>query len=157
MDRDEGQRDRLARVPLPHLGVLGDDGVALANHALHVVLEALHRLVADADPGCDVSGAVGATVRNIAEGANRVHPKDKAARFIVARAECGECEASLEMVEVLRLANARRLRMMADRVAAMGRRLRARQAFGVDVLEQRCGRVLFAQNRLGDRPLDRVG
>jgi len=63
--------------------------------------------------------AVGATVRNIAEGANRVHPRDKAARFIVARAECGECEGSLEMVEVLRLGCARHLRMMADRVGAM--------------------------------------
>ena len=36
--------------------------------------------------------AVGATVRNIAEGANRFHPKDKSARFIIARAECGECQ-----------------------------------------------------------------
>ena len=41
--------------------------------------------------------AVGATVRNIAEGANRLHARDKTARFIVARAECGECEAALEM------------------------------------------------------------
>ena len=63
--------------------------------------------------------AVGATVRNLAEGANRVHPKDKTARFIVARAECGECEASLEIVEVLRLGATRHLRVLADRVAAL--------------------------------------
>lgn len=66
--------------------------------------------------------AVGATVRNIAEGANRSHARDKAARFIVARAECGECEAALEMAQVLRLASAARLielRRLADRVAAM--------------------------------------
>jgi four helix bundle protein len=63
--------------------------------------------------------AAGATVRNIAEGANRAHPKDKAARFIVARAECGECEASLEMVQVLALGTTGGLRQLADRVAAM--------------------------------------
>ena len=66
--------------------------------------------------------AAAATVRHIAEGANRTHARDKAARFIVARGECGECDASLEMAEVLRLASPariRELRGLADRVAAM--------------------------------------
>lgn len=66
--------------------------------------------------------AAGATVRNLAEGTNRSRPRDKAARFVVARAECGECEASLEMIEVVGLApgrEARRLRILADRLAAM--------------------------------------
>ena len=66
--------------------------------------------------------AAGATVRNIAEGANRMHPRDQIARFTVARGECGECEAALEMVQVLSLAPAAKLielRRLADRVAAM--------------------------------------
>lgn len=66
--------------------------------------------------------AASATVRNLAEGANRVHPKDKAARFTVARGEVGETDAALEMVAALGLASAaqvRQLRTLADRVAAM--------------------------------------
>ena len=63
-----------------------------------------------------------ATVRHIAEGANRASPRDKAARFALARAECGECEATLEMAEVAAVAGPARirpLRQRADRVAAM--------------------------------------
>ena len=66
--------------------------------------------------------AASATVRNLAEGANRVHPKDKAARFTVARGEVGETDAALEMVAALKLADPagiRQLRTRADRVAAM--------------------------------------
>lgn len=76
-----------------------------------------------------------ATVRDLAEGANRIHPRDKAARFIVARGEVGETDAALEMVAALGLAGTdriRRMRMLADRVAAMTwgliRRERLRQA-----------------------------
>jgi len=66
--------------------------------------------------------ATAATVRNIAEGANRSHPRDKAARFLVARGEVGECNASLEMAALLGLGSLARiasLRGLADRVAAM--------------------------------------
>jgi len=66
--------------------------------------------------------AAGATILNIAEGANRIHHRDKAARFAIARSECGECDAAIQMVEIVRLASprqARRLRRRADRVAAM--------------------------------------
>jgi len=66
--------------------------------------------------------ATAATVRHIAEGANRYESRDKAARFILARAECGECESALEMTEIAipRCAGrARRLRILADRIAAM--------------------------------------
>jgi four helix bundle protein len=66
--------------------------------------------------------ATAATVRHIAEGANRIHPRDKAARFVLARAECGECEAALEMAGVVGLSGRNRLhclRGLADRVAAM--------------------------------------
>jgi len=66
--------------------------------------------------------AAAAVVLGVAEGANRSHPRDKAARFIVARGECGECDAALEMAEVLRLATPSRLaalRRLCDRVAAM--------------------------------------
>jgi len=66
--------------------------------------------------------ATAATVRHIAEAANRTHPRDKAARFIVAQGECGECAAVLEMAEVLHLAptaRLRELRRLAGRVGAM--------------------------------------
>ena len=58
----------------------------------------------------------------MAEGANRAHPADKAARFLVAKGEVGECDACLEMAAILghgcpcALAN---LRLSADRIAAM--------------------------------------
>ena len=66
--------------------------------------------------------ATAATVRHIAEGANRYESRDKAARFILARAECGECECALELVELSIpgcAGRARWLRHLADRVAAM--------------------------------------
>ena len=66
--------------------------------------------------------AAAATVRNLAEGANRVQPRDKAARFAVARGEVGETDSAPEMVEALELAplaRVRELRCLADRVAAM--------------------------------------
>jgi four helix bundle protein len=69
-----------------------------------------------------VRRAAGAAVRNIAEGANRVHPRDKAARFIVALGEVGECEAALEMAQLLELApwsKVDRMRRTANRVAAL--------------------------------------
>ena len=66
--------------------------------------------------------AAAATVRHIAEGANRFHAADKAARFVVAKGECGECDASLEMIGIVGLVpdgSVRRLRIIADRVAGM--------------------------------------
>ena len=66
--------------------------------------------------------AAAATVRNIAEGANRMHGADKASRFLVARGEVGECDACLDMIAILELAPSERietLRIDADRVAAM--------------------------------------
>ena len=66
--------------------------------------------------------AAAATVRHVAEGANRVHPKDKAARFMVARGEVGEVDAVLEMAGISGLARPARLaqlRGLTDRVAAM--------------------------------------
>ena len=49
-------------------------------------------------------------------------PRDKAARFAVARGEIGETDRALEMVAALGLApsdRVRQLRHLADRVAAM--------------------------------------
>ena len=63
-----------------------------------------------------------ATVRHIAEGASRVGPADKRARFVVARGEVAECDASLETVAALGLApreHVDRLRHLADRTGAM--------------------------------------
>ena len=79
--------------------------------------------------------AAAATVRNIAEGANRAHPADKAARFLIAKGEVGETEACLEMASILGLGSQgplAGLRHDADRVAAMltglVKRCRARRA-----------------------------
>ena len=66
--------------------------------------------------------ATAVTVRHIAEGANRHEPRDKAARFVLARAECGESECALELSELAVpscAGRARQLRILADRVAAM--------------------------------------
>jgi len=62
------------------------------------------------------------TVRNIAEGASRISPADKRARFVVARGECAECDATLETAARLELFPAEeilRIRVLADRVSAM--------------------------------------
>lgn len=79
--------------------------------------------------------AAAATVRHIAEGANRMHPRDKAARFMVARGECGECDAALEMAGIVGLggpAQRAELRRLADRVAAMLRGLIRRERARAD-------------------------
>ena len=102
-----------------HIVKQGEHTSRIAGQYGFVALRILWEHSENAELKDQLRRAVGATVRNIAEGANRVHPKDKAARFIVARAECAECEASLQMVEVLGLGRPRRLRIMADRVAAM--------------------------------------
>ena len=71
-----------------------------------------------------------ATVRHIAEGANRFEPRDCSNRFLLARAECGECESTLEMatlVGAISRSRAERMRALADRVAAMTWRLAARE------------------------------
>ena len=63
-----------------------------------------------------------ATVRNLVEGASRVHVRDKCARFAIAGGECAECAATIEMAEALGLASrmeAKRLTSLAGRVGAM--------------------------------------
>ena len=66
--------------------------------------------------------AAAATVRHIAEGANRILPRDKSARFTLARAECGECEAAIEMARIVGLIREDEsclLCGLADRISAM--------------------------------------
>ena len=51
-----------------------------------------------------------------------MQPRDKAARFLLARAECGESVAALEMARIVGVAgddSVGKLRVLADRVAAM--------------------------------------
>jgi len=72
-----------------------------------------------ADLKDQVRRAAAATVRHLAEGANRRLPREKAARFVLARAECGECAAALEMAAVVYLRPRGELLRRADRVAAM--------------------------------------
>jgi four helix bundle protein len=98
--------------------------------AFHLSMElalGVERLVAGlprgyADLKDQVRRAAGATMRNLTEGANRWAAKDKAARFAIARGECGECDAALQMIAALGLAQADEvaaLRQIADRVGAM--------------------------------------
>ena len=71
-----------------------------------------------------------ATVRHIAEGANRFEPRDCSNRFLLARAECGECESTVEMaslVGAIGRSRANRIRELADRVSAMTWRLAVRE------------------------------
>jgi len=109
--------------------------------AYHVALELFRRVEqmplpkGHADLRDQLRRATAATVRHIAEAANRTHPRDKAARFIVAQGECGECAAVLEMAEVLGLAPVGRLRVLrrlAGRVGAMLTGLIRRQRAGVE-------------------------
>ena len=75
-----------------------------------------------ADLRDQVRRSAAATVRHIAEGANRAHAADKAGRFLVAKGEVGECEACLTMAAMLKLGNLEtvdQLRNDADRIAAM--------------------------------------
>ncbi len=109
-----------------------------AFHAAMELTVGVERIAASlprghADLKDQVRRAASATMRNITEGANRWAPRDKAARFVIARGESGECDAALEMIERLRLAPAydvRALRHLADRVGAMltGLITRQRQA-----------------------------
>ena len=108
-----------------------DAGFAhLRLDAFHVAMELtvrVEQLVSSfrsghADLKDQVRRAASATMRNIAEGANRWTPRDKVARFVIARGECGECDATLEMILRLGLAEAaqvRQLRQLTDRVGAM--------------------------------------
>ena len=72
-----------------------------------------------ADLKDQVRRAASSTTRNIAEGANRWTAPDKIARFVIAQAECGECDAALHMVGALELGDVTRLRTLTDRVSAM--------------------------------------
>ena len=79
--------------------------------------------------------AAAATVRNLAEGANRIRPRDKASRFAVARGEVGETDSALAMAAALGLAPQARveeLRGLADRVATMLWGLVRREQLRVD-------------------------
>ena len=62
------------------------------------------------------------TVLLIAEGANRIHSGDKRHRYALARGECGECAAALEMVQVLGIVqtdSTTQALVLADRVGCM--------------------------------------
>ena len=63
-----------------------------------------------------------ATVRHIAEGASRTSPADKRARFVVARGEVAELDATLDTalaLDLLPVSSTRELRILAARVGAM--------------------------------------
>ena len=63
-----------------------------------------------------------ATVRHIAEGANRLTPADRRARYVIARGEIGECDATLDTLarlDFIPASCAEDLRCLAARVGAM--------------------------------------
>ena len=80
-----------------------------------------------ADLKDQVRRSAAAAVRHIAEGANRTQPKDKAARFFLARAEVGECAATLEMTQLLGLCPSDEMIVLADRIAVMATGLGKRE------------------------------
>jgi four helix bundle protein len=98
-----------------------------AFHAAMELTIGVERLAAalprgHADLKDQVRRAASATMRNITEGANRWTSRDKAARFIIARGEAGECDAALEMIQRLHVAagvDVHSLRQLADRIGAM--------------------------------------
>jgi four helix bundle protein len=98
-----------------------------AYHVAMQLRDGVEKLARDlprgqADLKDQVRRAASATVRNLAEGANRVSPRDKIARFNIARGECGECDAALEMAERDGLGETgqiRKLRTLTARVGAM--------------------------------------
>jgi len=75
-----------------------------------------------ADLPSQITRSALAVVRHIAEGAGRREPADKRNRFVVARAECGECASAVETAAVLSLASAPdadAVKKLAGRIAAM--------------------------------------
>jgi four helix bundle protein len=63
-----------------------------------------------------------AALGNIVEGANRMSPRDKASRFVVAHGEVGECAGWLTLADRTGLASAKRIDELlttADRIGAM--------------------------------------
>jgi four helix bundle protein len=67
-----------------------------------------------------------ATMRHIAEGASRVAAADRRQRYIVARGECAECDASLEAAELVGASAASVIisaRELTQRIGAMLTRL----------------------------------
>lgn len=75
--------------------------------------------------------ASASVLRHIAEGAGRSSPRDKASRFTIARGECAECDASLDLALGFELGDQRRiedLRHLAERIAAMLTKLILRQS-----------------------------
>ncbi|MDJ0522716.1 MAG: four helix bundle protein [Planctomycetota bacterium] len=99
-------------------------------HAFQVALElvrGIHDLTARFERGHaglrdQLRRASASVVRHIAEAVNRTSARDRIHRFTIARGECGECDASLEIAKAIGAADAyeiARLQGLADRVSAM--------------------------------------
>ena len=105
----------------------------LPHHRLHVFGIAREMLVVvrdahirDAKLRDEAPRAAKGTCLNIAEGAGRVSRADKARAFIIARGECVEVAAAIEIAALLGAASQRdaeRVALLADRVVAMLTRL----------------------------------
>ena len=105
----------------------------LPHHRLHVFGFAREMLVVvrdahirDAKLRDEALRAAKSACLNIAEGAGRVTRADKARAFTIARGECVEAAAAIEIAALLGDASARdaeRVALLADRVVAMLTRL----------------------------------
>jgi four helix bundle protein len=106
---------------------------SLAHHRLqvwHLALELVQRVhhirIADADDRQQARKAASSCARNIAEGAARRSRADKARVYAIARGECGETVASVELSGAKggsALADVQRVVELGSRVSAMLYRL----------------------------------
>src|SRR4051812_35133865 len=106
---------------------------SLPHHRLHVFGVAREMLVVvrdahirDAKLRDEALRSAKSACLNIAEGAGRVSRADKARAFTIARGECVEAAAAIEIAALLGDAsqrNAERVALLADRVVAMLTRL----------------------------------
>ena len=70
--RDEGQQHALARVPLPQLGVFGDDDITVGHDVFEIVFVSGQRFETELQPGDDLFGSERALFRGAHIGVVRV-------------------------------------------------------------------------------------
>ena len=90
--------------------------------ACEMVIAVKDAHISDAKLRDEALRAIKGVTCNIAEGAGRVTRADKARAFTVARGECGEAAAAVEVASLLGAVSkddARRVVLLADRVIAM--------------------------------------
>jgi four helix bundle protein len=98
------------------------DAYRVAVELARGVREPARTLEGGADLREQVTRSALAVARHVAEGASRHSPADRRQRFVVARGECAECDASLETAALLPNQDQGKLsalRVLVDRAGAM--------------------------------------